>query len=307
MTVGLHWVRGVSFLDVDRVLDHCASTLSESVVVLDHGTKGYPEGYLVGPVRVSVHPGRPDMGVCVDVSGEACEELGHARIADLCEGVDLRYSRLDVALDHCPFTPVRLRDEWRADRVRTRCKVPMDARPDRQWRTSDWREHATGDTFYMGARSSTQYARVYDRRGFTRFELEIKGDLAASIGEELVRATRDAPAFRSLALSMVRRFVDFVDPSTSSNRSRCTLLPFWEKFVAGVARASVSLPGRLARTVAEIDAWIAHQVAPALAVVHAAFGADRLAEFVDQGRRRWTRRHRDAVRAAVPAMLPGTA
>lgn len=307
VTAALHWVRGTSFADVDSVLATVAGMLQESVIVLESGGRGYSDGWLCGPVRISANEERPEMGVKVDISGEGCEVLGHDVLARLVGALQLRVSRVDVAFDGCNFTPALVRDEWRADRVRSKVKVQANAREDRPWRTSDWRSNAEGDTFYMGARDSAQFMRVYDRRGSTRLELEIKHDLAHAVGAELILASPDPSRFRALALSLVRRFVDFVDPTTSANRSRCTLLPWWAEFVGRAAKARVSLPGRPIRTAPEIDAWVEHAVAPALAVIEHVYGSDRVEEIVRKGRQRWTGRHRVAARVGSTSTVPVTA
>jgi len=285
----------------DEVLGWLAGRLGESVVVLERGAYGYSEGFVVGPVRVLASERRPDMGVCVDVTGTGCEELGLRALAELRLQLGLKVTRLDVALDHCPFTPSVLRDAWHADMVRTRAKVPEDARADRQWRSCDWKSNPKGDMFTMGARSSTQYARCYDERGFTRFELELKdrtADLAAArlLGDDL-------GDFATEALGWIRRFVDFVEPD-DANVSRRSLLPFWEAFCGMVPRAKVALDGALVRTAAEVRGWVEAQVAPSLALVAAVFGSDELERLLRVGRDRWRGRHKSILRAsAVPIGL----
>lgn len=300
VTTGVHWLRGTTSLGRDAVLAWLASRLGESVVVLERGAYGYSEGYGVGGVRVLASESRPDMGVCVDVTGTGCEELGLRRLAELRSALELRVSRLDVAVDGCPFTPVDLRDAWRSGQVRTRAKVPDDAREDRQWRTSAWRSDPAGDLFTMGARSSSQYARCYDSRGFTRLELELKDRTAELAAVQLLDG--DLDGFASEALGWVRRFVDFVDPDSDSNPSRRSLLPFWESFCGMVPRARVALDGVIVRTVAQVRGWVERQVAPALALVAEALGQEELRRLLRVGKDRWRPRHRAMLRAAaVPA------
>lgn len=277
-----------------------AGRLGESVVVLERGAYGYSEGFQVGPVRVLASESRPDMGVCVDVDGTGCEELGLRVLAELPSALELRVTRLDVAMDHCPFTPAELRDAWRSGQVRTRAKVPEDAREDRQWRSSAWQSRPSGDCFTMGARSSTQYARCYDERGFTRFELELKGRAAEVAAAELLGG--ELGAFATGALAWVRRFVDFVDAESATNVSRRSLLPFWEAFCGAVPRARVALEGVAVRTVAQVRGWVERQVAPALALVAEALGAEEVTRLLRVGKDRWRGRHLAMLRAsAVPA------
>lgn len=285
-------------MPLGEVLGALAGRLRESVVVMERGSYGYSEGYLVGAVRVLASESRPDMGVCIDVTGEGCEQLGLRVLAELRAFLGLKVTRLDVALDECPFTPADLRDAWQSGLVRTRAKVPVDARPDRQWRSCSWRSDAKGDMFTMGARSSTQYARCYDERGFTRFELELKGRAAEVAAGRLLGS--DLDGFAVEALGWVRRFVDFVEPD-DGNVSRRSLLPFWEAFCGLVPRAKVTLEGVLVRTVADVKAWVESQVAPSLALVAAAFGAEEVTRLVKVGRDRWRGRHRALLgTSAVP-------
>lgn len=292
-------------LDADSVLGWLAGELGESVVVLPYGFKGYRQGWQVGPVKVSAHDERPEMGVCIDIQGEGCEELGVQRLAEMWRELELRLSRLDLALDGAGFTPATLRDEWLAGNVRTRCKVPADAREDRQWRTCGWESRPAGDIFRMGARQSTQYLRCYDERGWTRVELELKGSAAPVAGQQVFAAVLagSVAAVPLVMVGWVRRFVDFVDRDATGNASRAPLLPFWESFVAGAEKARVVLEGAAPRTVEQVREWVEHQVAPALAVLREVLGPREVWRLVDVGRGRWRSRHRALVRGWAGASV----
>ncbi|MBW7856698.1 MAG: replication initiation factor domain-containing protein [Ignavibacteria bacterium] len=283
---------------MDDVLGAVFAEVGESVVVLDRGMFGYREGFAVGPVRVYHHSEKPEMGVCVEVSGSACEELGMVALGRLFVGLELRASRLDIALDHCGFTPAQLREEWIRGNVRTLCKVPEGAREDRQWRTCSWDQNAQGDTFSMGSRTSGQFARCYDQRGFTRLELELKGRTAEASALPFFVAvgTADEGTVRCTALALVRRFVDFVDASSDENASRRSLLPFWEAFCGSVERARVRLEGQVVATLEEAAGWLRRSVSRTLAVFVDAYGDSGLRELVDHGRSGWGSRHRAMLR-----------
>jgi DNA relaxase NicK len=288
---------------VEDVLELLAGRLDESVVVLERGVSGYPDGYLVGPVRVFAHPERPDMGVMVEVTGEGCEQLGTLEVLDLAAVLELRASRVDLALDGADFTPKDVRDAWRAGDVRTRSQVPADALPDRQWRTCEWRSTATGDLFGMGARSSRSYVRVYDRRGFTRLELELKAEAAIAAASALREARASgAAALAAVMMAWVRRSVDFVDASSDTNSSRRELLPWWAAFVGAVEAARVRLVDPVTRTLEDAQAWVERQVAPVLAVLERAMGTSALLALVRGGSARWRGRHRALLAQAGGAL-----
>jgi hypothetical protein len=194
-----------------------------------------------------------------------------------------------------------VRDAWRAGNVNTRVKVLKDAVAGREdWRRSSWEERPDGDIFTMGSRAAMQYARCYDRRGFTRFELELKGQTGAAVGPYIMESLAKG-TLGELAIGLIQRFVTFVDRSHDSNLGRCPELEWWSAFTDGVKRARLWLGERIVRTLAEVKSWAGRQVAPSLAVIVAVLGWDELHDMVRKGRERWGRRHRDTLRLARAA------
>jgi hypothetical protein len=294
MTAGVHWYRGTTALmDHVEVLSTLTDAWGTEVVPLGHGRHGYQDGYQVGEVFVWHHPERSDMGVCVEVPGQACELLGGTEVAWIHRTLGLRAARLDVALDGVPFTPADLREAWEAGDVRTRAKVPKDAREDRRWRKSKWESNNEGDTFTMGSRTSTQFARCYDRRGPVRLELEWKHATAARVADEVLGAIWDeSPDVTARVLGWVRRFVDFVDASSSAHASRRALLGWWAAFVGDAQVAAFRLAPTAARTVEAVRDWFELQMAATLAVIREAFGESEVRRLLHQGKKRWRSKHR---------------
>lgn len=304
-SLGVHWLRGTTKMSVLDVVDYLATALDESVEVRDGAYHGYTSTHVVGPVKVWSSESRPEC--CVEIGGSACEELGLHRLAVLFSGLDLRLSRLDLAVDHCPFTPHELRSHWMQDNVRTAARCPNVAALEKRGmtikpgfegvRSHKWHEGPTGSTLSMGSRSSSQYARCYDSRGFTRFELELSGRRSAAAAVQLFGVVEDSEAFANVSLSLIRDFVDFVEPSEDSNRSRAPLLPFWESFCGSVQRARLTLEGVVARTLDDALAWFEHQVAPVYALLLQGFGRPVLDALARSGRQRWKPRHEKMLRS----------
>src|SRR5208283_250271 len=109
-------------------------------------------------------------------------------------------------------------------------------------------------TVYFGSRQSERMIRVYDRRGFTRLELEMKGKRADLVAKQILQSS-DVSEWYPIALSHLLDFVNFD-------------MPWWEEFVNGVGRAHaiVSTPKEI--TEASITTWLTHQVAPSLSTIH---------------------------------------
>lgn len=305
VTVGVHWFRGVSFEPVERVLDQLSMAVGAVPEMRPGGKHAYDTTFQIGPLQLWWHTTREEQGVCVEVTGSACEALGVDGLLKVWNAADWRTSRLDLAADHAPFTPGMVRDAWRSGNVNTRVKVAklLDDAGEwavkegrEEWRRSEWVEAPSGDMFTMGSRASMQYARCYDRRGFTRFELELKSDTAAAAAPLVMEALRQGPqAMGPVTVGLIQRFVKFVDRGADSNLGRCPELAWWAAFTEGVERARLWLGERVVRTVEEIKRWAERQVAPSLALLREALGDQLLGALIEKGKPRWRTHHREAL------------
>ena len=307
VTIGVHWLRATTKeATADAISTAVAEALGADVEVREGGRHCYDTTHVVGPVVLWSHSARPDMGVCMEVTGSACEALGPDGLVKLWGLQEWNATRLDLAVDDCPFTPRQVRDAWIAGDVNTRVKVSAEAIEGREeWRRCEWSEHVTGDLFGMGSRSSTQYARCYDRRGMTRFELELKNggtkngrQTASVVAPLVVQALASGVGLRSLVLGLVQRFVTFVDRSADTNLARCPQLSWWAAFTQGVERARLWSGQAVVRRIEDMAAWAKRSVAPTLAACTQALGRGWLDELVAGGAARLGRRHVDSLRLA---------
>jgi hypothetical protein len=72
------------------------------------------------------------MGVHLIADGMASESIGLEALQLIYHGLEMRPTRLDVAIDDCPFGPADLYSEWLQGNVRTRCKTSPVAKPGRE-------------------------------------------------------------------------------------------------------------------------------------------------------------------------------
>jgi DNA relaxase NicK len=258
MTV--HWLRGGFDLPISDVLDLVSSvTESGCAETFDWGRMMYRKHHtFVGGLTVYEQPVADNMPpVLVDVPGAACEFLGLERLRVLfCNSTGL--SRADVAYDGAAFTPRDMAAWARAGNIRTRAA------------NIKFREaiRGEGETLEIGSRSSERYVRAYDARGFTRVELELKGDQAGAFQAVLLAPDDE---FVASAVGVLRAVVDFVDASSSSNISRAKLLPSWEAFTAGLEKVKLMVAAATVPTVERVQEFIENQVASTL-VVYLALG-----------------------------------
>jgi DNA relaxase NicK len=265
------------------------------------GARGYQEVWVL-PLGVTVYakPLQVEHGphVHVEVKGQACQAAGLlalARYFRCLEGMFPGYwraTRLDLAWDGVPFTPGQAFEAAKAGHVRTWAKRESLGWHDKPLSPDE------GSTCELGSRPSERFLRVYDKRGPTRCELELKGERAAAVAAQL--AGLPAREWAPVALGHLRDFVDFVDRESDANLSRAAPLPWWSAFVGRAAKAGLRLVHEVVPTLERSRDWFRRQVGPTLAVLLAADrgSLEGLLGAVDEGRRRWGPRHRLLLAAA---------
>lgn len=289
----LHWLRGGFDQGEDDVLD-LANSLTDGGYIESHdwGRFMYRRHHVfVGGLRVYVEPMRDNMpAVLVDCPGEACDLLGLERLRVLF--CNARLSRADIALDGAPFAPADVAGWIRDGKVR--------CRSGKRHYIEDIGRDPDGDTVTLGSRSSGRFMRVYDGRGQTRVELELKQAYARAFSGILLA---DIEAIPSLAAGVVRDFVDFVDIEQDSNVSRAPLLPSWEAFVAGIERVRLAIAGASLPTPEAVVHYIEHQAA-AMLYTYAQLG-NSIGGLLRRGKSRVRARHR-AILAMAGVTAVGT-
>jgi hypothetical protein len=286
----VHWFTGVTHLSAEDTFKHVHEVTGASFLSLLHGRQGYRSAYQTPEfpgLTVLCDPGDPDNmpPVCLVVPGESCEALGWQRLQTL--SAPFKPTRVDLAFDDFPFTPLEAKQLILSGSVRTRAQRHTVKYHE------DYSNTLTGDvepshTVSLGGRGSSQFFRCYNSRGFDRGELELKGPLAEAAYELLQSPLHQA---REMALSFMRRFLDFVDPDTDINKSRQALLPAWAVWLDSVQKAILDLPPRPVQTLQTLWDWSKRQLAPVLAVLNT---SDPLGftSLLDHGATRWTAKHR---------------
>jgi len=153
-----------------------------------HGYKlarQHPFGHIV-----MSHPGRPEMGVHVMMTGQAMSKLnanGYDTVSLIpwCLEQQARITRLDLAID--------VHDEPVDIIGLTRCKqVKGEEGSAKKWNLITGSDN--GVTLYIGSRKSEKFMRIYNKAAemslegvmWSRFELEVKQDTCATIAAAIV-------------------------------------------------------------------------------------------------------------------------
>lgn len=219
-------------------------------------------------------------------------------------------TRLDLARDTSgPWTPQRL---WSYVTARRRVSKWLDFKAEHD---------ADGHVLVVrcGSRSSDAFLRVYDKRReiesrgeacpsarLTRWEFEIKGDLAPVAFEQLARALptidpatgAESWRMRSLHaawLSDRLRLTTLPVDHANKNQGKAEIDPAWAAFVA-TESDSVLAPELDTRDVEhqaqDFGGWLVRQISGALACAEAVGGPEILADLARLGRDRMSAKHR---------------
>jgi hypothetical protein len=323
LTAGIHWLAFTTRMELYDVLealvDHVCLLPDADVrgvfLEVGHGGKGYKR-MLTGPhgMLVFCSDDRDDLHVVVP--GRACENAGTDNLLKLF-ALPIKPTRIDVALDGlkkpdgsdvkpadlyalCRFCP---------EQVRTKCNIRVDESlpPEERSKSLSFHQNGQGDTCEIGSRTSERFARVYDRRGYCRFELEIKGDKAEQLGEIL--DGKKASKIPALVVGLIARFVSFVEQDNDSNKTRAELQDWWAAIVNGAD--DVKLAGRKRDLLLDRTWQWLLRIAPSVtacvkaAIENASGDLYTVAEILmDRGERNFTGRHQLLV-AGAKGWTPG--
>lgn len=281
----VHWFTGTAYLSLAEVGHELTRLAGANLLEQRFGRMGYRRAHQAVEfpgLTVLSDPGDPDNmpPVCIVVPGESCEALGWQRLQQVT--APFKPTRVDLAFDDFPFTPQEVKELILSDQVRTRAQ-----RHTLKWH-EDYSTGALGETVTIGGRGSNNFFRCYNSRGFDRGELELKGDLATS-AYELLQAPIDQA--REMAISFLRRFIEFVDNSSSTNKTRQDPLPRWVAWYQHVQKALIDLPARPVPTLQRAWTWFERQLAPMVSLL-AEHDLTKLHEKMHEAEARWTDRHR---------------
>ena len=182
-------------------------------------------------VVIYAYPYDESKHCCVELSGQALARIDFSKLQEMLRligGSEIRTkcTRIDVAFDHNFFKPVTCFKAYKKGCYRTQAR-----RGKRLWVDGE-----DGNTFYVGSRQSGRFLRVYDKRGFTRTEMEFKERYAEHLGEMF----GDLDSLFLDALGFLRSFIEFTkEPVDGKNSSRVDVVSWWAELVCSAAKIRV--------------------------------------------------------------------
>jgi hypothetical protein len=208
--------------------------------------------------------------------GEACEVAGVdgllrllRRLRDLA--TEVRVVRLDVAVDRAPFDPEVALAAVKGGQVVCHAKRGRDGLVAHSWHEGNGA--GEGRTLYVGRRSSRRLLRIYDAHGFTRVELECKGEFADVLAWLLVAVRWDPAELARTVMGAIRSYCEFGAPRGRHGVRGLRLLSWWAAFVGGAERLRGLVVERRQRlSVDRTLEWLDRQVVRSLAMVLECYG-----------------------------------
>lgn len=252
----IHWIAGTF---KGRKTPKLPSILSQKYVEC-RAFNGYTIGSKFDDGRTHFsNPERPEMGVHVIWTGEACDNapLDPIDLVIELQKAGFAFTRIDMAIDAIGFNlrPQQATEEIASGRCRTLAK-----------KCPCWHDpNDPGYTQYVGKKTSEIYLKLYDKaaemgvqQDHARIELTVRHERADKAAQALVR-NRD---FRCLVVA----FVDF---------------PSWETWRDIMAVTPTKLPAE--RKTSQTKLWLLRSAASALAKQSVLDGNDDFYfQFLDQ-------------------------
>lgn len=215
--------------------------------------------------------------LCLVAKGETL-----ARIANLPTALEFgaqyysHCSRCDLALDNLDLSSLR-------------AELLAAVKQSRSGNVRNFAYHCSGtaqeqfETVQLGSRDSAMFARIYDKiiagERFTRFEIELKRELATGGYQAIVSGKLPEYYFSCLAKW------EFFTEKKSKNLDRNVQLPCWLEFLDGARKTLVEKHARPTTIARSLD-WLDRQVGRTLARLKKFFGMkfpEVLGSIIDRG------------------------
>lgn len=288
----IHWFAITVHQDFDKVKELWSKFFSLGLGVLvdkGHGARGYKQiaealqGAKVYYDHVTAKEGHQHCHI--EIPGSACEAIIPSVFPELVNYLtqnNIRFSikRVDFAFDGVPFTPQEFYDGLMSENLVSLIKRDPSLENDSiRVEQSPCRLRENGEvgtmTVYAGSSSSQRMVRVYNKRGDTRLELQLRDERAQAVCLDVFASAWSEWEFTVKA--HLRQFIDFKS------------IDWWAVFVSLSHRADLKISSARRLSLTRMENWFNRQVVVALSVYEDVYGKEearyRLNRFVNTARK----------------------
>jgi DNA relaxase NicK len=298
----IHWFAITIFQDFESVKGLWSNFFALNLGVLvdkGHGARGYKliSEALAGSKVYSDHvTAKEDKQHChIEIPGSACEAIIPSVYPELVNylvqnNIRFNIKRADFAFDGVPFSPQDFYDGLMSDNLVSLIKRDPSLDNDSiRVAQSPCQLRENGEvgtmTVYAGSSSSQRMVRVYNKRGDTRLEFQLRDERAQAVC--LDTFSHEWAEWEYIIKSHLRQFIDF------------SKTEWWAVFVSIADRASLTISSARRVSLTKMEAWFNRQVVVALSVYQDVWGekeADkRLGDLVNRARMRRDRSRYESV------------
>lgn len=196
-----------------------------------------------------------NMGIMVEITGQGLDfvrsRISQNQFEDYlirvveqlkADGYEVRIKRLDLAYDDFrarPYLPLR-KIAKKVDNCEFVSKIRKSGILEKNEIVNYNKAKKTGDTVYLGSKSSDTMLRFYDKHleqvsrnggcdieNWLRYEVVVKNDVALAIYEEIKEHGLNKTYF-----SFLNSILRFIVKSNDTNKSRVEVDKFWTKFIS---------------------------------------------------------------------------
>lgn len=278
----IHWL-GVTihapFSEALKLYDELFKEIFGVLAPKGHGGNGYREIFeallLFQIYTVPINPEQEHFNILL--RGNTCDAIPITRFQALFDYLEInfegqyKFKRIDLAFDHVDFSPQDIFNSFMENEVRTLAKrdslkihqSPFELREDGQLGTF---------TVEIGSDHSERKLTVYNKRGFTRAEFQIKDKRAIAIAPSIFN-NPDFETWAQVAIQHLRDYIDFK-------------AEWWNEFVNIQPRANLTVTSPREKTLEKSIEWLQKQVAPTLSLVEDATREDFTEDLLERGRNR---------------------
>lgn len=271
----VHWFAITIHQDFEKVKAVWSQFFALGLGVLvdkGHGARGYRQlseallGAKIYSDHVTAQEGKDHCHI--EIPGSACEAVLPSvfpqLVAFLTENqVRFAIKRVDFAFDGVPFSPQDFFDGLMSDNLVSLIKrdpslnndsIRVDQSP------CALRENGEVGTMtvYAGSRSSQRMVRVYNKRGDTRLELELRHERAHAVCLDVF--AHDWDEWEYTVKTHLRQFIDFKNTD------------WWAVFVSLAHRADLKISSARRVSLSRMEEWFNRQVVVAFSVYEDVWG-----------------------------------
>lgn len=280
-TMSIHWlsftVHGKS-KDAYQLYEAIFKDIFGVLLAKNGGGRGYKQVlFSLFEFKIYVEPGIQDQEhFHFEIPGKACEFIPATRFQALLDYLEIehqekyKFRRIDLAFDHVGFTPDQALTEMLENRIRSLAK-----RETIRENISHLEKREDGEigtkTVYLGVNQSERMIRIYNKRGFTRLELQTRNNRAHQIGMDIFNSP-DFEEWFSKGIAHLRDYIDFK-----------TL--WWDEFVQSIGRAKLTVSNAKEQTLLGMVDWVETQASPSLSVLADVYGDKFINDLIETGRK----------------------